>query len=289
MLVPEIIMDQEEQWDKVILPKKTLFHLPYKELWSYRDLLFLFVKRDFVAAYKQSILGPAWHVIQPILTTAIYVVVFNRIANISTDGVPPVLFYFAGITLWQFFATCLTSSSSAFIANVDIFSKVYFPRLIIPLSSMMSAMVALVIRLGLLLMIYGYFIFTGSQIHPNINLMLLPLTVVILGILGLGFGVIVSSLTTKYRDLSYLVGFGVQLLMYATPVIYPMSALPEEFRAYAIYNPVAPLIESFRYGLTGFGSFSMNQLIFSFVFALVLLTTSVFLFNKVENSFVDTL
>ncbi len=285
----EIAVDTQEQWDKVILPKKTLLHLPYKELWDYRDLLLLFVKRDFVAAYKQSILGPAWHVIQPILTTAIYVVVFNRIANIPTDGVPPVLFYFAGITLWQFFATCLTGSSSAFIANVNIFSKVYFPRLIIPLSSMMSAMVALGIRLGLLAIIYGYYVVTGSELQPNFDLLILPFTIILLGMLGLGFGIIVSSLTTKYRDLSYLVGFGVQLVMYATPVIYPMSALPAEFKAYAVYNPVAPLIESFRYGLTGFGSFLPDQLIYSAVFAVLLLLFSVVLFNRVENRFVDTL
>ncbi len=285
----EITMDKEEQWDKVILPKKTLFHIPFKELWDYRDLLFLFVKRDFVAAYKQSILGPAWHVIQPILTTAIYVVVFNRIANIPTDGVPPVLFYFSGITLWQFFSTCLSSSSSAFISNVNIFSKVYFPRLIIPLSAMMSAMVALGIRLVLLTFIYVYFISTGSALQLNMDLLLLPVIILLLGGLGLGFGIIVSSLTTKYRDLSYLVGFGVQLLMYATPVIYPLSAIPEDFRQYAVYNPMAPLIESFRYGLTGAGSFSSEQLMFSGIFTVVLLTLSVLLFNRVENRFVDTL
>lgn len=285
----EVVIETEEKWDKVILPKKTMFHIPFRELWDYRDLLFLFVKRDFVAAYKQSILGPAWHVIQPILTTAIYVVVFTRIAKIPTDGVPPVLFYFSGITLWQFFSTCLSSSSSAFISNVNIFSKVYFPRLIIPLSAMMSAMVALGIRLVLLVFIYAYFVLMGSSLEPNIDLLLLPIIIVFLGGLGLGFGIIVSSLTTKYRDLSYLVGFGVQLLMYATPVIYPLSALPAEFRPYAIYNPMAPLIESFRYGLTGAGSFSAEQLMFSGIFTVVLLTFSVLLFNRVENKFVDTL
>lgn len=280
---------EDEHWDKIILPQKTLFHIPIKELWEYRDLLFIFVHRNFVAAYKQSILGPFWHLIQPILTTSVYMVVFNRIANISTDGVPPLLFYICGVTLWQFFSSCLMSSSNAFISNAGIFSKVYFPRLIIPLSSIMSAFIELGIKFILLILIYLYLVYQGESVSPNQYILMLPIIIGIMGTLGLGAGIMISSLTTKYRDLSYLVGFGVQLLMYASPVIYPMSAISPEYQKYVMFNPLAPLLESFKYCLTGAGTFDIQGILYSGIVALVLLIISIFMFNRVENKFVDTL
>lgn len=280
---------EEEHWDKIILPQKTLFHIPIKELWEYRDLLFIFVHRNFVAAYKQSILGPFWHLIQPIMTTAVFMVVFNRIANISTDGVPPLLFYFCGIMLWQFFSTCLTTSSNAFIANVNIFSKVYFPRLIIPLSSIMSAFIELGIKFLLLFCIYGYYLYQGAIVVPNIYILAVPGIIIIMGILGLGSGILISSMTTKYRDLAYLVGFGVQLLMYASPVIYPASAISAQYQKYVFFNPMASLLEGYKFALTGAGSFSWMWLGYSTLIAIFLLLFSIIMFNRVENKFVDTL
>lgn len=281
--------EAKKNWDLVIESKAKLFDLNLKEVWRYRDLLFLFVKRDFAAQYKQTILGPLWHFIQPLFTTLIFYFVFTRIAHISTDGLPAVLFYMTGITLWNFFAGCLNSTSNTFVANAGIFGKVYFPRLVIPVSTVFSNLIKFGIQLLLLaVLIIYYIIFRKTTLHPGYYLLLVPIVLFIMAGIGLGVGIIVSSLTTKYRDLTILVGFGVQLLMYATPVIYPISVLTQSGKFLMQFNPLAPLIESFRLALLGKGDFNWLGLLYSVGFMAVVLFLGVMIFSKVEKSFMDT-
>jgi lipopolysaccharide transport system permease protein len=281
--------DVNDKWDLVIEPKSHFFDLNLKELWSYRDLLILFVKRDFKAQYKQTILGPLWHFIQPIFTTVVFVVVFSNIADIPTDGIPPVLFYLSGLTIWNYFSNCLSSTSNTFVANAGIFGKVYFPRLIIPLATVLSNLVKFGIQFLLLLALFLYFTFQGYAVNISWALIILPILLVILAGLGLGLGIIISSLTTKYRDFNVLIGFAVQLLMYATPVVYPLSFLENKsYRWFIEWNPLTPLIEAFRFALFEQGIFSIYTLLYSSAFMLIVLLIGLLAFNKIERTFMDT-
>ncbi len=271
-----------------ITAKHSLLDLKLKDTWEYRDLLWLLVRRDFVSFYKQTILGPLWFFIQPLFITLIYTLVFGNIAGISTDGLPKPLFYMAGITAWNYFADCITKTSTVFRDNANIFGKVYFPRLIMPLSIVISNLVRFGVQILLFMAFTGYYALTGAAIEPNAYIMLFPLLVLLMAALGLGSGMIISSLTTKYRDLAFLVTFGIQLLMYATTVIYPLSSAPEKYKWLIIANPMTAIIETFRYGFLGTGSFSWSSLGYTTVFALTVLIAGTMVFTKVEKNFVDT-
>ncbi len=277
-----------DHWTMILRPKKSLFQINLKELWQYRDLIALFVRRDFVAKYKQTILGPLWFIIQPLLTTLMFVVVFGNIAGIPTDGIPQVLFYMSGIVGWNYFSTCLNDTSQTFLKNASIFGKVYFPRLAMPISVVISNMVSFIIQFLFLLCFLLYFYLRGADVSTGIEVLLLPFLVLMMAGLGLGFGIIISSLTTKYRDLTHLVGFGVSLWMYATPIIYPLSEIPERYRMFVLANPMTPLIETFKTVLLGVGSVNYLYLLYSLVFTIVLLAIGVLIFNKVERTFMDT-
>ena len=278
----------EESWDLIVRPKRHLLDINLKEIWIYRDLIMLFVRRDFVSRYKQTILGPFWFILNPLISTLMYTLVFAGIANISTEGIPPQLFYLSGIVSWSYFAACLNGTSSTFISNAGIFGKVYFPRLAAPISIIISSIVQLGIQLLLLAVVMIYYTFSGYEIQFNRHILYIPLLVVNLALLGLGLGIIFSAMTTKYRDLSNLMGFGVQLWMYITPVIYPSSAVPEKYRVFVYINPVAPLVEAFKFGLIGAGEFNPGRLLYSVVVTIVLLFIGVVLFNRTEQNFMDT-
>jgi lipopolysaccharide transport system permease protein len=282
------ITEQFETWNLIIKPKRHLLDIDLKDIWRYRDLIVLFVRRDFVSKYKQTILGPLWFLIQPLLTTLMFTIVFGNIAKISTDGLPQMLFYLSGIVGWTYFSTCLTSTSNTFVSNAGIFGKVYFPRLTLPISIVISNLVQLLIQMVLLGGFMVYYSIVGADFKPNIYISIIPFLIIIMAALGLGFGIIISSLTTKYRDLTNLVSFGVQLWMYATPVIYPLSTIPESYRIYVLANPVTPIIETFRFALLGTGTFSWMHLMYSLAFTIGILILGVLMFNKVEQSFMDT-
>lgn len=271
-----------------ITAEHNLLDLKLKDTWEYRDLLWLLVRRDFVAFYKQTILGPLWFFIQPLFVTIIYSLVFGKIAGISTDDLPQPLFYMAGITAWNYFADCITKTSTVFRDNAGIFGKVYFPRLIMPLSIIISALVRFGVQMLLFLVFMSWYVFTGAAIHPNSHVLLFPLLVLLMAALALGSGMIISSLATKYRDLAFLVGFGIQLLMYATTVIYPLSTAPENYKWLIIANPMTGIIETFRYGFLGKGSFNWGMLGYSAGVTVVLLLLGIVVFTKVERNFVDT-
>lgn len=277
-----------EEWDLVLEPQRSWLDLRLKELWRYRDLIWLFVWRDFVAYYKQTILGPLWYLIQPILTTVVFSVIFGNLAKLSTDGMPPFLFYLAGNTVWGYFSTCLTSTSGTFTSNAAIFGKVYFPRLSIPISIILSNLISFAIRLGVFLAFLAYFIFTGSAVRPTLWVLFLPVLLLLMGGLGLGFGILISSLTTKYRDLQQLVGFGVQLLMYATPVIYPLSSTQGTTRWLLLANPMTPVVEIFRLAFLGSSAINPLYLIYSAIFTAIIFITGTLVFNHVEATFMDT-
>lgn len=282
-------ISKENLWTEVITPKKGLLDINLKEIWNYRDLIMLFVRRDFVSTYKQTILGPIWFFIQPLFTAFIFFVIFTRIAKLPTDGVPPILFYLSGITLWNYFADCFTKTSNVFIANASIFGKVYFPRLTNPISIIISNLIKFGIQLLLFIFILCYYIFT-NQIEFNVvaELALLPFLVLIMAMLGLGLGIIFSSMTTKYRDLNFLLQFGIQLLMYATPVIYPLNATSGNLRKVLELNPLTPLVESFRKILLGQGEVNYEGLIYCSSITVVTLFIGIVIFNQVEKSFMDT-
>jgi lipopolysaccharide transport system permease protein len=278
----------DENWTMVLRPKRSLFEVNLHELWLYRDLIALFVRRDFVAKFKQTILGPIWFIIQPLLTTLMFVVVFGNIAGIPTDGIPKVLFYMTGIVGWNYFSTCLNETSQTFIKNASVFGKVYFPRLAMPISIVISNLVSFVIQFIFLIGFLVYFILTGSDVMPGWGVMLIPFLVLLIAGLGLGFGIIISSLTTKYRDLVHLVTFGVTLWMYATPVIYPLSRIPEKYKMFVLANPMTPIVETFKTVLLGVGEVNYLHLLYSFAFTVVLLAIGILIFNKVEKTFMDT-
>jgi lipopolysaccharide transport system permease protein len=276
------------EYTTIIKPKNKLFDIDFKELWQYRDLFSMFVKRDIITQYKQTILGPAWFFIQPAITTIMYMIVFGGIAGIPTDGLPQPMFYLAGIVCWQYFADCLNKTSSTFTTNQAIFGKVYFPRLIVPLSTVASNLVRMGIQFLMFLAVYIYYILVGVAVAPNIYILLLPLLILMLAGLSLGFGIIISSMTTKYRDLTILFTFIVQLWMYATPIIYPLSSMSSKRQWIMALNPVTSIVETFKYGTMGVGTFSWGQLGYSFGFMVVLMIIGIVIFNKVQRSFMDT-
>jgi lipopolysaccharide transport system permease protein len=282
-----------EDWDLEIKPTDSVFNLHLKDVWNYRDLLWLLVRRDFVTFYKQTVLGPLWFFIQPIFTTLIFTFVFSHLAHISTSGVPAQLFYMAGTIAWNYFADCLTKTSTVFKDNSSMFGKVYFPRLIMPLSIVFSNLVKFGVQFILFLSLLVYFFiryryFHGVYAAPNIYILLFPVVIIAMAILGLGLGLIITAMTTKYRDLAFVVTFGMQLLMYITPVIYPLSAAPEKYRAIISLNPMSGLIETFRYGFISAGHFDLPALIYSLAASLVIFLIGLVIFNRVEKNFVDT-
>lgn len=283
---------QEQPWLYTISAKQNALSLNLKEIWRYRDLLMLFVKRDVVTVYKQTILGPLWYVIQPLFTSVIFTLVFNNLGNIQTGGVPPFLFNLAGITAWNYFKECLTGTSDTFVKNQSIFGKVYFPRVIMPMSITVSNLLKFGIQLGIFIAFYIYFAFQGADLGFNYNLLLFPVYVLMMALLGLGLGMIISSLTTKYRDLTVLVTFGVQLLMYVSAVPYPVAEARLKFPAWVVplveYNPLTQIVEGFRFMLLNSGSFSWLGLIYTFAVSFVLFLLGLVIFNKTEKSFVDT-
>jgi lipopolysaccharide transport system permease protein len=282
--------DTEEPWTLIIKPKGKLIDLNLAELWRYRDLLEMYIRRDIVTFYKQTILGPLWFFIQPIFTTIVFMFVFGGLAGIPTDGVPMPLFYLAGITLWNYFSESLTRTSDTFISNQAIFGKVYFPRLIAPLSITITGLIKMFIQLTIFVLVYLWYIIKGSPIAINSYALLFPVLVLILAGLGLGFGIIISSLTTKYRDLKFLLTFAVQLWMYATPVIYPLSVMQGKYHKVMWIiqaNPLTAVMETFKYGFLGKGTFSWEALGYSFGFAVILMVGGILIFNKVERSFMD--
>jgi lipopolysaccharide transport system permease protein len=279
---------EAEKWDLVINPQRSLFDLRLRDLWQARDLILLFVRRDFVSIYKQTILGPLWYLIQPLITTLTLTVIFGNIAKLSTDGLPQFLFYMSGTVIWAYFATSLSKTSDTFSGNAHLFGKVYFPRLAVPISILISNLIAFAIQFALFLAFMAFFALRGTQLHPNWWILLTPVLLLMMAGLGLGSGIIVSSLTTKYRDLRFLVHFGVQLLVYVTPVIYPTSSIPERFQALIQFNPMAPIVEAFRYAFLGAGTVSFTQLAYSFAFMLMVNAIGFVVFNRVEATFMDT-
>lgn len=276
--------------DLIIRPKRHAFDINFKEIWQYRDLLRMFVKRDVITVYKQTVLGPLWFIIQPILTTLMFIVVFGNIAGLSTDGQPMVLFYLSGIIIWNYFADCFNQTSDTFSQNAAIFGKVYFPRLVMPMSKIVSGLIKFFIQLALFLAIYAWH-FRGAEtvVNPNLTLLLIPVYILIMALMGMGWGILFTSLTTKYRDLKFLITFGVQLLMYATPVIYPVSTIPEgALRTAILANPLSSIVEGFRFAFLGSGHFSWMALAYSATFTAIILVIGIVIFHKTERNFIDT-
>lgn len=281
----------DQKWDIVISPSKSLFSLNLREILKYRDLILLFVKRDFIANYKQTILGPLWHILQPLLTTLIFVIIFGNIANLSTDDTPRILFYMSGIITWGYFSTCLLKTSSTFLANAHIFSKVYFPRITVPISVIISNLITFMVQFVLFLGMYFYYVLFcdyNGGFAPQ-YLLLLPLVILIMAMLGLGLGIIISSLTTKYKDVSFLVGFATQLMMYLSPVIFPLSTVTGKLKYLLLANPMTPIIETMRGICLGKGIIHPLYLAYSACFAIAVLIIGILVFNKVEKSFTDTI
>ncbi|GAC1488384.1 MAG: ABC transporter permease [Flavisolibacter sp.] len=283
--------DIEDVWSEIIEPHTRLFDFRLKELWRYRDLVMMFVRRDFVSNYKQTILGPVWFFLQPLLTSLTFGIIFGRVAGLSTDGLPMMVFYLAGVTFWNYYSETLNKTASVFKDNAQMFGKVYFPRLTMPFSIVISNLVRFAIQFSLFLIIWGYYLLETNKIHPNKYLMLLPLLVILMGLLGLGCGMIISSLTTKYKDLIFLLTFGVQLLMYATPIIYSLNdrqVQTSHFKWVIMANPMSSIVETFRYGYLGRGYFSWYLLGYSALVTVILLLVGTIVFNRVEKSFTDT-
>ncbi|MBP1166168.1 MULTISPECIES: ABC transporter permease [unclassified Chryseobacterium] len=279
--------EPQQKWTETIDADHSLFDLKLKEVWRYKDLVYMFVKRDFVSSFKQTILGPIWFFINPILTTIVYLVIFGRIAKLPTDGAPPLLFYLAGVTLWNYFSSSLVATSSTFTGNAGIFGKVYFPRLVTPLSIVLSNLMRFGVQYVLFIIVWAYYYYKG-EVHPNVWILATPFLIFLMALFALGMGMIFSSLTTKYKDLAMLLGFGVSLYMYATPVIYPVSSLPGFFKKLAYYNPLTGIFECFKYAWIGVGDFSPAMLGISTIIILILLVIGIVVFNKVEKTFMDT-
>jgi lipopolysaccharide transport system permease protein len=277
----------QDNWNIVIKPKTSLFDIDFEAIWRYRDLLWIFVKRDIVTVYKQTILGPLWYIIQPILTTITFTFIFGKMANISTEGVPHLVFYLLGITIWGYFSECLTKTSNTFVANQGIFGKVYFPRVIVPGSLVISNLGKFIIQMFVFVVIWSFYYFQGD-ITPNWAIFLLPLMVMFMGMIAMGFGMLFSSMTTKYRDLQFLLTFGVQLWMYATPVIYPLSTIPVQYQNYIKLNPITSIVETMRYAFLGQGYFSWGLIGYTAIFAFFIMALGALVFNRVEKSFMDT-
>ncbi len=281
-------LEKNENWSLEIYPKASLFDFRLKEFWAYRELILLFVRRELVPTYKQTILGPLWFILQPLLTTFVYSIVFGAFARIPTDGLPQLLFYMPGIVLWNFFNSSFMKGSGTFLANSHIFGKVYFPRLILPVAGLLSSFVNFLIQFSLLLLIMAGYWIAGTEIHPGAQILILPLLLILVSMYSLGLGLVVSAFTTKYRDLNHFLVFGSQLLMYATPIIYPASIVPDKFRWVSLLNPLSPIFEGFRYSLLGMGQLMTERLMFSFVFSLLLLILGLILFSRAERTSIDT-
>jgi len=280
--------DINDHWDLVVKPNSKWYDLRLIEIFKYKDLLLLFVRRDFISVYKQTVLGPLWFFIQPLITAITFTVIFGNLAKISTDGLPQILFYMCGITLWNYFSDTLIKTSDTFAANASIFGKVYFPRMIVPLSVVLSNLIKFGVQFLLFLGIWIYFLLPGNIIHPNLTLLLFPFLILLMGIMGLSFGIIISSMTTKYRDLKFLIAFGVQLIMYGSPIVYPLSLVPEKYKWIILANPVTSIIEAFKYAFLGVGEFSWLYISYSISFTIVLFIIGLIIFHKVEKSFMDT-
>ncbi len=288
MAYPDMEQTDPDDWDMIIGPRRNLLDLRLRELWHSRDLIMLFVRRDFVSVYKQTILGPLWYLIQPLLTTIVFQIIFGNIAKLPTDGLPSFLFYMSGTVIFAYFGSCLTKTSETFVSNANLFGKVYFPRLSVPVSILISNLIAFAIQFVFLLFFMGYFAVKGTALHPNWWILLTPVLLLMMAGMGLGFGIIVSSLTTKYRDLRFLVQFGVALLQYLSPVIYPLSSMSPKYQALIRLNPITSIIEAFRYAYLGSGSISLLQLGYSFLIMVVAIVIGALLFNQVETTFMDT-
>ena len=280
--------EDTKQWTYIIKPVSGWFDIHLSALWRYRDLILLFVRRDFVAVYKQTILGPLWYLLQPLFTTLVFTVIFGKLARLPTDGVPPMIFYMSGIVVWRYFADCLAKTSNTFVGNSGIFGKVWFPRLTVPISVVISNLISFGIQFVLFLGFWAFFIMKGAAISPNPLILLLPLLILQMAALGLGLGIIASSLTTKYRDLVQLIGFGMQLWMYATPIVYPISLVPEKWQWLIALNPMAPIIEAFRYAFLGSGTIHFWYMGLSLGTTIIILIIGIVLFSRVEKSFMDT-
>lgn len=287
-VVPSLNQDDGE-WARVIRPNSRLLDLRLAELWRYRDLIYLFVKRDFVATYKQTILGPLWFVIQPLMATLVFTIIFGNIAGLPTDKVPPFLFYLCGTVAWSYFAECLNKSAITFSSNASIFSKVYFPRLSVPIANAITNLLSFAIQFGIFIIVLAYFLLKGAPIHPSYRMIVLPLLVLQMALLGIGFGCIVSSLTTRYRDLGIVMGFFVQLWMYGSCVLLPLSEVAPEWRPLFVMNPMVPVIESFRFAFLGVGTVTIPQLLTGAIVSLVVFVIGIIVFRKVERNFSDTI
>lgn len=281
-------MNNQQTWTEEIKSQNTLFSINFKEVWHYRDLLLMLVKRDYVTFYKQTILGPIWFFVQPLMTTVVYLVLFGQIAKLSTDGAPQIAFYLAGITIWNYFSEALTKTSTVFKDNANLFGKVYFPRLIMPLAIVCSGLMKFAIQFGLFIAVVLYFTFINPKIHPNLWVLITPFLVLLMATFALGLGMIFSSLTTKYKDLVFLLSFGIQLFMYATPVVYPTSAIPTKFAWLLHINPLTGIFECFRYAYLGTGTFQPMDLLISTLLIGILFFIGIVIYNKVEKSFMDT-
>ncbi len=279
----------QEQWTSIIKPSNGWLDIDIKELWRYRDLIMMFVKRDFVAVYKQTILGPIWFFLQPLLTTIVFTVIFGQIAKLPTNGIPQILFYLSGTVMWNYFAACLNTTANTFTANVGIFGKVYFPRLVVPISVVITNMLSFGIQFILFLLLFFFFLITNSVISPNLWIFVTPLLVLQMACLGLGCGIVISSMTTKYRDLSLLVGFSVQLWMYATPIVYPLSMVTTPIGWLLILNPMTAIVELFRYAFLGGQLIPLWYWGLSIVLTVLILLIGIILFSKVEKNFMDSI
>lgn len=280
-------IDNDSDWTMEIRSRSGWFDINLSELWQYRDLIMLFVQRDFIAYYKQTVLGPLWFLLQPLFTTVVFTLIFSSIAHIPTDGLPPFLFYLSGTIAWTYFATCMTRTSNTFMANAGIFGKVYFPRLVVPIAIVISNLLSFAIQFGLFLIFLLWFYLNGSTIQPNVWILLTPLLLVQMAALGLGFGILISSLTTKYRDLALAFGFGVQLWMYATPVVYPLSQIPAQWQWLFALNPMTAIIETFRYAFLGSGAIQPWMLGVSLGMTILVVILGIVLFSRVEKNFMD--
>jgi lipopolysaccharide transport system permease protein len=289
---PEQVVEsssENETWTEIIKPHTRLLDLRLDELWRYRDLVMMFVRRDFVSNYKQTILGPIWFFLQPLLTTITFVIIFGRVAQLSTDGLPMLLFYLTGITIWNYFSETLNKTATVFRDNAQMFGKVYFPRLTMPFSIVISNLVRFGIQMTLFICVWVYYLLQSDAVHPNFLILLTPVLVLLMGLLALGLGMVISAMTTKYKDLIFLLTFGVQLLMYATPIIYPLSSVPQKYHWIIVANPMTSIIETFRYAFLGSGAFSWGYLGYSAIATVIILLLGTIVFNKVEKGFTDTI
>tara|TARA_B100000315_G_C14516515_1_gene559417 strand:+ start:33 stop:881 length:849 start_codon:yes stop_codon:yes gene_type:complete len=275
-------------WDIVITPRKNLFDIDLRSIWNYKNLIAIFVKRDFVAYYKQTILGPLWYVINPLVTTLVFTVIFGRVAKIPTDGTPPFIFYMAGTVCWNYFSLCLKNTSNIFVKNANLFGKVFFPRLTVPISVILISLLQFAIQMGIFSGFLMYFIIKGSSVSPNSSILFLPLLILLIGLQAFGMGILMSALTAKYRDLTYAMDFGIQLWMYATPIVYPLSVVPDNLKILFWFNPMTIVIESFRFMFLGQGTIEINGIIISILITLSFLLLGILMFFKIERTFMDT-